>query len=555
MNPRLLLFNVFFLIIFCCSAAQIDAYRFGAIPDDGKDDTSALRKAAAYCRENPGTTLFIRPGTYNISDKDAVRLEREACEGKFGINVEETVFKPYFPYVKGLDFSGATNVTVIADGATLMCEGWMEPVSLVATSNFTLQGLSIDYLRKPFSSGTISETGQGWFDVIFDSARQIKPGLPMMRMTVWDPGRNRVDPSALFYFPSHEILTGNTVRFHADISEALKGCRVNVNHCFHFRPAILILDSSNTTIERVTIHSQPGMGIVGFNSKDITLKNLSVRPSTGYTQSTNTDATHFAACRGTIHFEGCYFEGQGDDATNVHGYYQSVNSSDGNDARLQIKARTYTHAQVIDAPGVGDTLEIVEKKTLRPIATTVVEEVNFGPESIECDVKLSAPLPTDYDNYYLMNISKLPKLIFENCVVNSHLARGVLVKTRGVVIRNNIFRHCTGTAIHIGAEASWHEGSHASDVTVEDNTMFGCGSGAGSQGGASGISVIIEADDTSSSLLHQRITIRNNMIMGEGNRCGIFVGNAADVTISNNSISACSDYIITANTAGLTISR
>ena len=40
----------------------ISVIDYGAIPDDGKDDTKALRKAVSYCRTNPGTTLIMPAG-------------------------------------------------------------------------------------------------------------------------------------------------------------------------------------------------------------------------------------------------------------------------------------------------------------------------------------------------------------------------------------------------------------------------------------------------------------------------------------------------------------
>jgi len=547
-----LLLTASLLVSFAMMSQTIEISRFGAIPDDGKDDTKALRKAAEYCRTHPGTTLSIGPGVYLLRDRDAMELEEKACAGEFGENIEPTVFTPYYPYVKGLDFGGCRDVTVMAEGATLLCDGWMEPVSITGSTGFTLKGLTIDYLRKPFSHGTVTSVGDSWFDVEFSGEREITDRLPLMRMTFWNPKYNRVDPNVL-YFPRRELRGGNTVRFHSHIPDSLAGSTANVNHCFHFRPAILILESSNTTIDNVTIHSQPGMGIVGFDSRDVTMRNLSVRPAAGYSQSTNTDATHFAACEGTIRFEGCYFQGQGDDATNVHGYYQSIIHADGKTARLQIKAPTYTHAQVIDAPRPGDVMELVEISTLRPAGTFTVESSAHKPEGTICDVTFTEPLPADCGQYYMMNITKLPRLEFENNMVNSHLARGVLVKTRGAVIRNNVFRHCTGTAIHVGAEASWHEGTHAKDITITGNVMTGCGSGAGSQGGASGISVIIEAADTSESLLHDGITISNNMIYGENNPCGIFVGNARNVTLENNAVRNCRTDIVTRTTLDVTV--
>ena len=52
------------LLASCGSAPQkeVSVEQFGAIPNDGKNDFEALRKATAYCRENPGTTLFFPPG-------------------------------------------------------------------------------------------------------------------------------------------------------------------------------------------------------------------------------------------------------------------------------------------------------------------------------------------------------------------------------------------------------------------------------------------------------------------------------------------------------------
>lgn len=38
---------------------------FGAIPDDGEDDSEAFNLALNKCRENSGSTLIIPPGSYN----------------------------------------------------------------------------------------------------------------------------------------------------------------------------------------------------------------------------------------------------------------------------------------------------------------------------------------------------------------------------------------------------------------------------------------------------------------------------------------------------------
>lgn len=536
------------------TAADLNVCSLGAFPNDGKDDTKALRKAAAYCRANPGTRLIMPAGVYNFKDTDAVKLENDVLAGKYTQNPEQKIFTPYFQYTRGLDFSNSKDITIEAFGAVLMCEGWMEPFAIYKSENFILKGITIDYKRKPFVTGVITEVTPDFFEIQFTQEKIITDSMPLTRMTFWNTQSNRID-SQLFYFPKRTIIKNNKVRFSGRIAENLKGEIANVNNSFHFCPAIMILKSTNVTLEGVTIHSQAGMGIVGFDSKDILLKGVSVKPANGYTQSTNTDATHFACCEGLLRFEGCYFQGQGDDATNVHGYYQTITAYDGKTATIEVKAGTYTHAQIADVPRIGDKMELVDKNTLTPVKVLEVTAVQHTEKQIDCNIQLSEALPKDYSNYYLMNITKLPRLEFENSVINSHLARGILVKTRNVVINKNIFRGCTGTAIHIGAEAWWHEGTHAKNVVITDNMISGCGNSSGSQGGASGIAVIIEAKNTATSVLHDNIRIEGNMIIGENNDCGIYVSNAQNVIIKKNKVTNCKTDILTNVTKNVRIDQ
>ena len=125
----------------------ISVLDFGAKPNDGKDDTKALRKAAEFCRNNQRTTLEMPAGIYQLRDAKAEKLEKDILAGKMGPNPEETIFTPYYPYVSGLDFSGSKDITIHANGAILLCEGWMEPISLIDCTNFNLEGLTIDYKR------------------------------------------------------------------------------------------------------------------------------------------------------------------------------------------------------------------------------------------------------------------------------------------------------------------------------------------------------------------------------------------------------------------------
>ena len=71
------------------TAKNVSVLEFGAKPDDGKDDTRALRKAAEYCRHHPGTTLTVPPGTYRLRDATAEQLEQQVLSGKMGGDPEK----------------------------------------------------------------------------------------------------------------------------------------------------------------------------------------------------------------------------------------------------------------------------------------------------------------------------------------------------------------------------------------------------------------------------------------------------------------------------------
>lgn len=525
-------------------AKKISVTDFGAKPDDGMNDAQSLRKAMEYCRKNPGTILYFPPGVYNFMDDKAVQLMNDVMNGKMGQNPEEIIFTPYYPYVKGLDFSGMKNITIEAWGALLLCDGWMEPLSIENCSNITVKGLIIDYKRKPYSIGKIYNVQPDYFDAEFDSAYPVNDKMPIPRMKFWDLKANRMFPNPIYFPKKFEIIGEQKVRIYAKTNPDILHNLVMIPHSFHFRPAILIHEAKEINITDVTIHSQPGMGIVGHRSHNITMTGLRVVPAPGSVQATNTDATHFTSCTGLIRFEGCQFEGQGDDATNIHNYYYTLQKPvKGKGYDLLVKAGTFTHAQVLDYPDPGDKLELVERQSLAVVKTVLVKKRTNLIKELRSQVELSGELPADLENYYLINTTRLPKVQMTGCTILSHLARGILIKTRNVIIERNLIRETTGTGIHVGAESWWHEGLPSADVTIRYNRIIRCGRGAGSQDGACGITVKIEAPNEKVAGLHKRLLIEGNIIEGENSERGISVSGADDVTIRNNEISGCKEPV------------
>lgn len=532
-------------------AKQISVAVFGALPDDGKNDAENLRKAMDYCRSNSGITLYFPPGIYNFSDRKAVELMDGIADGKVRGNPQDSIFRPYYPYMKGLDFNGLHDIRVEASGAVLLCEGYMEPVSLNHCTNILISGLTIDYKPKPYLEGEIDEVGEDWYTARFDSVYRLTTQMPLCRVHYYDRRAHRLLPRE-DYFPDFELMPSHRLKIHRKLDKEMCGNNVMIPFTFHFRPAILVLEAQNIGLNEVTIHSQPGMGIVGHRSENIFMTGVQIVPQAGHRMSTNTDATHFTSCKGFIRYLNCAFEGHGDDAVNIHNYYLSARKqTEGDGYKLFLEGADW-HAQVLDYPDKGDTMELVRTTTLEPVKRVVVKTVQPDIAGLSTRVSLNEDLPADIENYYLINVSRLPRIEIKGCSVMGNRARGFLIKGRNVLIEHNLIRESTGTGIHVGAEGSWHEGPASENVVIRYNRIIRCGTGAGTIDGTSGIAVHIGASDATVPGLHKHILIEGNLIEGEAvNRKsgvsgkggqppkGISVSGAGDVTVRYNEITGC----------------
>lgn len=508
---------------------------FGALPNDDKDDREALQLAIDECLRQNATTLRVPPGRYLLKSEAAEQLERDATSGKLG-NPQASIFNKHYQYVVGLDFTGVENLLVDAEGVELVCHGWMEPINLTRTRDLTIRGLAIDYHRPPNSAGRVVASTEGCIDVELMEWCPLIEGIRFLRIMVYDPQEKVYVKRGGIQSDEYQHIGPQTLRFKVNGTNPPRvGDILWTLHGFHFRPAILIYQSYNTSLEDVSIHAQPGMGIVGHMSEDITLKRLRVAPkSPDRYVSSNTDATHFASCYGTLRFDECEFTGQGDDATNVHNYYHSVRSMVGNTITSYI-SNGDLHSQKPDVPRVGDTLAITNARTLAEIGTIAVTRVvHVDPDTYDATYEIEGILPSDADDYYLSNVTALPKVVFRNSEVAAHRARSILLKTRGALIEGNSFHGSTGTAIHIGAEAQWMEGATSQDITIRNNSFSHNGGGDGTIDHASIVAIHVAAPDRNAVGLHQRILIEKNVIRRPGTACLFLISGAEDVLIRGN---------------------
>ncbi|MCP4645485.1 MAG: right-handed parallel beta-helix repeat-containing protein [bacterium] len=527
----------------CAAGTTVCVTDCGATPDDEGNDAEGFRQAAAYCREHPGTTLTVPAGLYRFRDEKAVEVMRNAMTGQYGNNPQSTLMTREFPHVHGLDFTGAKDVTVKAEGATIRFDGWYQPVVLDRTEGVTIRGLTIDHERAPYSVGRIVEVERKHFDAEFDARYPLNANMPGFCVDFYDADAGRRHGVA-HYDARLEMVEPDVLRIHASCPKAYLGDYCIVRHSAHGAAAVMVRYARDLRLDRVTIHSHPGMGIVGHRCENLTFQGVRIVPREGELQSTNTDATHFTSCSGTVVFDGCEFEGQGDDSTNIHNYYHTIKDRiDESTCRMFVDRSAALHALDHDYPEAGDTLELVDARTLAPVRryTVVSREHNF--ESSETVATLDDVLLEDCRGYRFVNVTRFPSVRIVNCHIRSHLARGILIKTRDVLIEGCTIENTTGTGIHVGAEGDWHEGAPTADLTIRNNRIVHCGLGHGTQNDACAIAINVKAQDTTVPGLHKRVLIEDNEIVGLNAKRGIFASSVEGLTIRNNRFDGCDEPI------------
>lgn len=529
------------------AARTITASQFGAIPNDGKDDAPALRKAAEYCRNNPGTTFVLEPGVYDFFDPTAERIEREAISGAYGrgdLDVQYRLFKPKGPYVKALDFTGSKNLTIEGSGATLKMHGWYEVITLTQVKNTEIKGLSITYNRPPATQGTVVASGPEYFDVRLDPSCTYLDSIVTGRMHMYSAkGQN------LYYgwFGNKFLVDKNTVRIMSNVNPPAGDIMV-LRHGGHYRAAIFIKESKDVNIKGVKILCHPGMGIVGHLSENILIDGLQVVPEPGKYSSTNTDATHFTSCSGTLTIKNCSFRGNGDDCTNIHNYYYYIYPQGEKTAEIRIE-NADLHAQSLDYPQRGDTMVVMNRENMQEAGKWIVAKVDTSWADWKVVVTFTKPLNLDDPNkYYMTNISRTPRVSITDNTANAHLARGFLIKTPNAYIARNTMTNCMRTAIKLGGEISWREAGPVHDVIIEDNYIYNCCTD--DRNDASCVLTSTEATQTPEPP-NRNIIIRNNIFFTQ-NPIAIKLQDARDVKIENNLVNK-PDYVQQINCKNVTI--
>lgn len=509
-------------------------------------DMNVREAISSFLFANEGShdvCIRFAPGDYVFDHPQAVKDWQDVL---FGRTDYDTLWgRTGKPYNKEMVFRGMKRVTVEGYGATLWMQGLTAPITLDSCEQVNLRGFSINWAEPHFTLVRIDRTENEWLRLSAENGFSLAGGEVVWGLYDWDAMTHEVCHVYKFRNMS-PLLKQEDGTFLLNVGKTAQrlsaGMRLILRHVGNYRPVIHLLRSADVRIEDVTVYTGPGMGVIAHYSRDIIFRRFKVMPWKNRVMSTTTDSTHFISCSGLIDFEDCYFEGAGDDAVNVHGFYLRVDEIiDAHTLRAGILRHDGTQDQVCDAPQTGETVAFYHSAEQSEFVQARVAQASVDEDTWDIILRFEEPVCSQLTaGDMLTQCSDVAALRFHRCHVRSQRARGVLSQTRNVLIEGCLFELLSGTAVHVYSDLveAWYESISADHVTIRDNRMRRCGYADGTYQNTSGVA--IESGETDNSVgVHRRLTIECNRITGCGNT-GIAVMNADDVVVQGNTIEGCS---------------
>jgi hypothetical protein len=517
------------------------------------DSSPALVKALEELRGRGGGKLILDPGRY-------------VCRGGKTHPSGRT-------HEPSIQVGRLKDVTIDGRGATLVGKDIAGLFRITDSENLTVRDLTIDWDPLPHTSGEVVAVHPETHS--FDLKPRIPADSPDGRIVQgilsYNSRRRRLADNGWEIYqtqgerdadPTQRTPDGNLRVFQRRPSRLPEvGWEVVVRHQVYGYDALVFANCARVLIEDVAVRAVPGMAVIGWGSRDLTLRRIKVVPSGDGWMSATADAMHFGACRGTIAVEESEFAGMGDDAINIHGMYGMATARV--DERTLAVARARLHPyydrkrSIWDLPAPGDQIEYGGGgEPLLAQGQLVVAEARQDTKQERTLVKFRDALPAGVgEGTVLWNLSTSPAVRIRNCHVHGNRARGMLLQTRDVVLDGCTFEDVSGAGLQICTDArDWWESLGSRDVTVKNCVFRRCNFGVARRAAALDLFSDLAGGRPSAAGVHQRVKILD-CTFEENAGAAMHIGSADGVEIRGNRIAHRSlPVVLIVNSRNVTVS-
>lgn len=281
--------------------------------------------------------------------------------------------------------------------------------------------------------------------------------------------------------PRQEKVGKGTLRFYT-VNPEFTRKHFHRGDCFRFRHfeytivTIPILDSTDVTMENITLYSSPGNGFVGNGDvSGLHIKDcrVTVRPGTARSISTVTDCLHICNSQGKFIIENCEFGYAGDDCINIHdNSSMGIVPVDGH----SLLAKGVRKEVVLYEQGYQVELR---NPDLSPTGfASRLTSAAYYEEDETCLLTFEDELPPGLspDTVLWNRRFETHNYIIRRCRFVNNRARGVLLQGSNGLLEDNVFENIQGAAIQIetGCESRWSEGHGVKNLILRGNVIRHC---------------------------------------------------------------------------------
>ena len=339
---------------------------------------------------------------------------------------------------------------------------------------------------------------------------------------------------------AYEVVGPQRIRVKAAASSLARlrtGQRVLYRYTIYGHEAFNIRASRDITLRDIEIERCPSMGAsVSPPSGNVAFERFNIRVPDGdhALYAANADGIHVLGLAGSFTMRDCHFLGLGDDALNIHAKAGEIAAFDPASGTLKVICRNTTGKEV-PLPGrwadAGDTLVVYDPGTFLEKGRLEVARYEDGGDAV---VRLLEGGAAAGD--FLSNQRDMPSVEIEGCSFERTRARGVLLQTRRIRVRDCVFRCLSLPGLLLAPDmAGWFEVGPVEDVEIAGCTFEKCGmNGAPANLGA--ITVKTSHGDGVKDCppgVHRDIRVFGNTFRGCG-AAGVFIASARGVKVRDN---------------------
>jgi hypothetical protein len=488
-----------------CRMASADEADAEPVPQLREKDNQVAAPDTPRTSQDPQTVARKGRAEYSIA---ALRehFARAVAGDKRTFTIPPGIYRGRVDENVFLTLKNAKDLTLNAEGVTLVCEKLTRAMQISNCEDLTLRGLTVDYDPVPFTHGTIVAVDQDdtWVDVKIHDGYPMKP---YARIDIVDrKTRHRKYGMPFLWGTKAELRPEGVVRvmrkggFQGSAAVGDLASMSTGQEAGGICHGIAIEHCTRVTLKDVTLHAAPGFGIIngqgyGDHHYDKVRVVPGPRPS-GATEdrllTTSWDAIQFNNLRKGPTLENCVVMAAGDDSWSLSSRDYLLLASRGRKAWVVNRVRHNNPLELGDR--LARSLDRPKPKIVRMTKATVDQ----CPISPELRSKIESAKAWTYYNFKLVNVREI-ELDME-CPWEPGTSLYSPDRTcSGFVLRNNTF-HSSGRAGLInGASDGLIEGNTYIDVhaalSLYPNIPGGGGTGT------------------------ENIVFRNNTIRGTGHYC------------------------------------